>query len=206
MAKTGYDLDGTLLEACSCDILCPCWVGEDPDGGQCYAFNAYHFDRGRIGDTDVSGLNFVRVVQIPGNVLKPKTWRQVVVLDQDATDEQRQALTDAFGGVLGGPLADVAGLIGETVAVELAKIEHDVEGGKGTLRIGDLVDSVMEPYRGPDESVTTLRDSLFSTVPGSPAWVGKASKHVVNLPQHGMVWSYEDRNAIQADFKVAYAG
>ena len=206
MAKNGYDLDGTLLEACSCGILCPCWVGEDPDGGECYAFNAYHFDRGTVGDVDVSGLNFVRIVQIPGNVLTPKSWRQVVVLDQDATQEQRDALTAAFGGELGGPLADVAGLIGETVAVELAKVEHDVDNGKGTLRIGDFVDSEMEPYRGPEDKVTTLRDSLFSTVPGSPAWVGKASRHVVNMPQHGMVWEYEGRNAIQADFKVSHAG
>ena len=29
-----YDLQGTLLEACWCGILCPCWVGEDPDGGR----------------------------------------------------------------------------------------------------------------------------------------------------------------------------
>ena len=28
-----YDLKGTLLEACSCGVLCPCWIGEDPDGG-----------------------------------------------------------------------------------------------------------------------------------------------------------------------------
>ena len=181
-------------------------MGEDPDGGECYAFNASGFNPGRVGDVDVSGLNFVRVVQIPGNVLTPKSWRQVVVVDQDATDDQRNALIAAFGGELGGPLADVAGLIGETVAVEHAKIEHDVDGGKGTLRIGDFVDSEMEPYREPETKVTTLRDSLFSTVPGSPAWVGKASKHIVNMPQHGMVWEYEGRNAIQADFKVSHTG
>lgn len=28
-----YELDGDLLEVCTCKILCPCWVGEDPDGG-----------------------------------------------------------------------------------------------------------------------------------------------------------------------------
>ena len=28
-----YELEGTLLEACSCGVLCPCWIGEDPDGG-----------------------------------------------------------------------------------------------------------------------------------------------------------------------------
>ena len=61
-----YDLDGTLLEACSCGILCPCWVGEDPDHGTCEAFNAYHFDRGEIRGIDVSGLSFVTVHRIPG--------------------------------------------------------------------------------------------------------------------------------------------
>ena len=49
----------------------------------------------------------------------------------------------------------------------------------------------MEPYRSPLGDVTTLRDSIFSTVPGSPAWVSKATRHRVNLPQYGMSWEYE---------------
>src|SRR5438477_2582025 len=90
-----YDLQGTLLEACSCGILCPCWVGEDPDLGACYAFNAYHIDSGYIGDVNCSGLNFVRIVDIPGNVLTPKSWRQVVFMDASASDEQRDSLVRA---------------------------------------------------------------------------------------------------------------
>ena len=76
--KVVYELEGTLLEACSCGVLCPCWIGEDPDGGTCNAFNAYHFDHGTIRGVDVSGLNFVRVVHIPGNVLTPASWKQIV--------------------------------------------------------------------------------------------------------------------------------
>lgn len=47
LAGTGvvYDLTGTLLEACSCGVLCPCWIGEDPDQGTCDAVNAYNFLR-----------------------------------------------------------------------------------------------------------------------------------------------------------------
>ena len=26
-----YKLEGSLLEVCNCDVLCPCWVGMDPD-------------------------------------------------------------------------------------------------------------------------------------------------------------------------------
>ena len=152
----------------------PCWIGEDPDGGTCDAFNAYHFDRGTIRGIDVSGLNYVRVVHIPGNVLTPASWQQVVFVDEQASEEQRQAILDAYDGKLGGPLADLAGLIGETLGVELATITHEVHQGKGRLTIGDVVHSEMHPYAGPDGSTTTLRDSLFSTVPGSPAYVAVA--------------------------------
>jgi hypothetical protein len=205
-ATTGYRLEGTLLEACSCGVLCPCWIGVDPDGGTCDAFNAYHFDSGTIGGVDVSGLNFVRVVQIPGNVLTPGSWKQVVFIDERASDEQFQAILDAYDGKLGGPLSDLASLIGETLAVERVAITHEVSDGNGTLKIGDIVDAEMHPYRGPDGSTTTLRDSLFSTVPGSPAYVAIADRHSVELPEHGMQWQLEGRNAIQADYRIEYAG
>jgi len=26
-----YNLKGRLLEVCNCRVLCPCWIGEDPD-------------------------------------------------------------------------------------------------------------------------------------------------------------------------------
>jgi hypothetical protein len=205
MTGTGYELHGTLLEACSCGVLCPCWIGEDPDQGSCDAFNAYHFDRGTIGGIDVSDLSFVRVVHIPGNVLAPGSWQQVEFIDERATAAQRQAILDAYDGKMGGPLADLAGLIGETVAVRDAPISHEVTDGKGVLRIGDAVSATMHPYTGPDGTITTLRDSLFSTVPGSPAYVAVADSHEVNLPEHGMVWSFHGRNAIQADYHIRYS-
>jgi hypothetical protein len=199
-----YVLKGSLLEACSCGVLCPCWIGEDPDGGECFAFNAYHFDSGKIRDVDVSGLNIVNIVHIPGNVLAPGSWRVVMLIDDHASDDQMNAILDAYQGRLGGPLADLSGLIGEVVAVKRAPMRHDLAGGKGTLTIDGVLEAEMEPYRAADGTVTTLRDSVFSTVPGSPAYVSKASKHRVNLPEHGMVWEYTGRNAIQAEYLMEY--
>src|SRR6266545_407416 len=143
MTETGvvYDLKGTLLEACSCGVLCPCWVGEDPDLGYCEAFIAYHFDAGTVRGVDVSGLSFVTVNLIPGNVLIPASWKIVIFVDERATDEQFQALVDAYSGKLGGPLADLAGLIGEVLGVRRAPIDHEIRGGAGSLRIGDVVSS-----------------------------------------------------------------
>jgi hypothetical protein len=200
-----YQLEGSLLEACSCEVLCPCWIGEDPDRGTCESFIAYHFDRGTIAGVDVSGLSFVSVNHIPGNVLAGN-WRMVWFISDEASDEQFNAIRDAFAGKLGGPLADLAGLIGEILDVKRAPIVHEIRQGSGVLRIGDVVSGEMRPYTASDGStITTLRDSIFSTVPGSPAYVAKADHVRAELPEYGFVWSYEGSNAIQSDWKLVHA-
>jgi hypothetical protein len=205
-ASSGYQFQGTLLEACNCDVLCPCWIGEDPDNGSCKSVVAYHFDAGRIRGIDVSGLTVANVVFIPGNVLAGN-WKQLIFVDDRANDEQAQAIFDAFSGKLGGPLADLAQLIGERLGVVRAPISHEIVEGRGTLRVGDgVVHAEMEPYRGPDGSVTTLHNSIFSTVPGSPAWVGKARRFAVDIPEHGWTYEFEGRNAIQSDWVIDYRG
>jgi hypothetical protein len=60
-----YSLEGTLLEVCSCNVLCPCWIGEDPDGGECDSVVAYHIDSGQITGLDVSGRSAVMSTTSP---------------------------------------------------------------------------------------------------------------------------------------------
>jgi hypothetical protein len=200
-----YSLEGTLIEACSCNVNCPCWIGEDPDLGECFAIVAYGIERGQIGELDVSGLNLVLICHIPGNVLAGN-WQIVALVDDRGTQEQRDALLSAFTGKLGGPLGDLwTALIGEVKGVEFVPISHEVAGGSGALRIPGVVETEMEPYRGPDGSITTLQNSVFSTVPGSAAWIAKASINRVDLPQYGMSWEYEGRNAIQSEWKIEHA-
>jgi hypothetical protein len=200
-----YSLEGTLIEACSCNVNCPCWIGEDPDLGECFAIVAYGIEHGQIEGIDVSGLNLVLVCHIPGNVLAGN-WQIVALVDERGSQEQRDALLGAFTGKLGGPLGDLwTALIGEVKGVEFVPISHQVVGGSGSLQVPELVETDMEPYRGPDGSLTTLQNSVFSTVPGSPAWIAKAGVNRVSLPQYGMSWEYEGRNAIQSAWKMEHA-
>ena len=177
-----YNLEGSLLEVCTCKVICPCWVGEDPDGGACDGIVGYHVDRGTVDGVDVSGRSFVLLAHIPGNVLKGN-WRAVVYVDDKATSQQKEALLNAFTGKLGGPLADQAQLIGEVVAVESVPIDFKVEKGKGTLKVGAASRRRSSPYAGRDR-FTTLNDSIFSNIPGSPAYVSKAPVYQANVPEH----------------------
>lgn len=196
-----YALEGTILEACSCNILCPCWVGEDPDNGTCDAILAYHIDRGEIRGADVSGLTWALVGHIPGNILEGN-FTNVFFVNEEATPEQLQALTDAFRGRLGGALADLAALTGTDLGVYQVPIDYRIVDGEGTLTInGGNVRAVMKPYKSAYDVTTTLRDSIFSSIPGSPAWVGKAAELEVSLPAHGLEWSLRGTNAIQGQFR-----
>jgi len=197
--KKTYVLDGFLLEACSCMAPCPCWIGDDPDGGSCDSFLAHHINQGQIKGVDVSNLTVVQVVQIPGNVLAGN-WRAVFYVDDKATPEQQQAILDAWTGKIEGPLAGLAALIGERVAIIPAPIQYDVQGGKGTIRVGEILDAEMAPYTDANGKPTTIHETVFSTIPGSPAYVAKASRHFVNIPEHGMTWAFSGRNAIQGHF------
>ena len=195
-----YTLEGSILEVCDCNVLCPCWIGEDPDNGTCDSIIAYHIDRGTINGIDVSGLTMAMLAHIPGNVLDGN-FRAVAYLDDKASQTQIDALLAAFGGRLVGPLEDMAKLVGETVAVVSTTIEFHVEEGRGTLKIGDEAEAVMEPYRGRNGEITTLNGSIFSTIPGSPAYVSKASRYRVKSAPLGLDIDLEGHNAIQGSFR-----
>ena len=96
---------------------------------------------------------------------------------------------------------DLNNLIGEDIAIHVSPIQFDIKGGEGTISVGDKLRATMAPYRSAYGALTTLRDSIFSTIAGSPAYVAKASEHVVNIPEHGMVWTFKDLNAIQGEFR-----
>ena len=85
-------------------------------------------------------------------------------------------------------------------AFKRAPIRFEVKEGKGTLRVGSIVEAEMEPYRSPSGEPTRLVDSIFSTIPGSPAYVAKASRYKMAQPALGMNLELSGHNAIQGSF------
>lgn len=198
-----YDVEGDLLEVCDCGILCPCWVGEDADNGTCEAIVAYRVAKGTINGLGVGGLNLAIMVHIPGNILQGN-WKVAVFVDERATKEQEEALLSVWTGKLGGPVADFAKLIGEVVSVQRAPITFDVVEGQGTLKVAGYADAAMAPFRGPGDLVTTLQNSVFSTIPGSPAYLSKASHYRRNTSSLGLAdVDLKNHNAVQGTFRFA---
>ena len=193
-----YKVEGRLLEVCTCNVLCPCWVGEDPDGGTCDGTLAWRIDQGQVEGVDVAGHTIAILGHIPGNILKGN-WKIRVYVDDGASQEQKDALIRVWTGELGGPIAELAKLVGEVVSVEQVPITFEVKGADGILKIGKAVDAGLRPFEGATGKATALHDSIFTTIPGSPAYVGKASHYNVDAP--GFSIQLEGHNAVSGQFR-----
>jgi len=194
-----YHLEGRLLEVCNCRVLCPCWIGEDPDFGTCDTIVAWHFDKGMVNGVDVAGATIALIAHIPGNILQGN-WRAAVYLSDTTSPAQEQAILDGYTGKLGGPVAELVKLVGEIVSVERAPITFDVNGGLGTLKVGSAGYAELVPYTSASGATTTLADTVFSTVPGAPVFVGKAPSYRSKNAKLGIDVDLKGHNALQSTF------
>jgi hypothetical protein len=198
----GYDIEGRMAEVCTCKTYCPCWAGKDPDGGACDFSWVFHVDRGQVAGVEVAGLNMAFIGHLPGNPLAGNV-RLLVIVDDSATEQQQEALLGAFTGQQGGPLADLAGLVGEVVAVERAPVDFDVAKGTGTFRAGGRFEAEVQGHQSPTGNPTMLVDTALSPVLGSPAYSGDAIRFQVTAAEHG--YDFPGRSAMQTEFHYAVA-
>ncbi len=194
-----YHLAGRLLEVCNCRVLCPCWIGEDPDFGTCDTIIAWHFDEGKIGNVDVSGHTIALIAHVPGNILEGN-WRAAVYIDDKVSPEQEAAILEVYTGKLGGPVGELVKLVGEVVSVEKVPIKFEVHGGSGTIKIGDAGYAELEPFKNATGATTTLTDTVFSTVPGAPVFVGKSPAYRAKNAKLGIDVNLKGHNALQSTF------
>ena len=129
-----YQLTGLFYEACDCYTICPCWLGDDPDDGECTGVFAWDIEQGTIDGVDVSGLRAVSVSHHSG-LREEAKQRVVIFVDDRATRQQTDAIAAAFSGRLGGPLQELADILGELLAVERAPIVLRREGRLTTLTV-----------------------------------------------------------------------
>jgi hypothetical protein len=140
-----WKLEGTYFETCSCNVVCPCVaslaLGADYD--RCRVTLVFNVVDGDVEGTDVSGLVVAAVADTP-QVMTEGNWRLGVFIDAAASDEQAAKLGAVFSGQLGGPMAGLVPLIGESLGVERVPIEVQEDGLRHSVTIGEAIDFEIE--------------------------------------------------------------
>jgi len=140
-----WHLQGSYVETCSCDLICPC--NATFDHGATYDFCrvtlVFDIKEGDVDGVDIGGTKVAAIADTP-KVMTDGNWKLGVFIDENATDEQMEKLVAVFGGQLGGPMAALGPLIGEMLGVERAPITIEHDGVRHAVRVGDVIDFEIE--------------------------------------------------------------
>jgi hypothetical protein len=177
-----WNLKGSYVETCSCELMCPCNLSFDHGATYdfCRVTLAFNIREGEIEGTDVGGRKVVAIADTP-KVMTEGNWKLGVFIDDEATDEQADKLVQVFGGQLGGPMGALAPLVGEMRGVERARIDIEDDGLRHSVRVGDAIDFEIQdivPF-GVENGRPVRFDGMFHPV-GSDLTMAEAQRSRIN--------------------------
>lgn len=182
-----WQLEGTYIENCTCDVVCPCGASgfsAPADTERCNAVLAWHIESGEVDGTDVSDRSVVLVLDAPRQ-MSDGNWRVGMFMDERANTEQADKLGAIFSGQMGGPLANVVPLISENLGMEAASIEHVDDGRRHRVKVGDAIEveieDVVSPFDpdGPPPKLTETKHPANSEL--TPARTLSARVHGLGI-------------------------
>jgi hypothetical protein len=164
--KSAWSVKGLFMEACNCEAMCPCVVGNAPTAGMCTVLLGYHIESGRKGDVTLDGLNVVRMNFSPSHMAKGN-WRGAFYIDERANPAQREALSAIFSFKPGGAFEAQAGMVAEVLGVKFVPITFESKGRQWKMAIagiGDVDIAAIEGRDGKEIRVENLRPYGFPIV------------------------------------------
>jgi hypothetical protein len=148
-------LRGTQFANCNCDWGCPCQFNSATTHGHCEAIEAGHIEEGEYDGTRLDGLNYVMLVQWPGEIADGN-GREQFIIDERADHAQREALGKIMRGESTAPGATHFYVFNSTMSEELdpiyapIDIEIDVEGRTARVEIKGIGTSHATPIVDPN--------------------------------------------------------
>ncbi|HET6963959.1 MAG TPA: DUF1326 domain-containing protein [Acidimicrobiales bacterium] len=177
-----WNLKGSYVETCSCELMCPCNLSFDHGAtyDYCRVTLVFNIREGEVEGTSIAGRKVAMIADTP-KVMTEGNWRVGVFVDDQATDEQFDKLGQVFSGQLGGPMGALAPLVGEMLGVERAAIEVQDDGLRHSVRVADAIDFEIEdivPF-GVDTGQPIRFSGMFHPV-GSDLTMAEAKRSRIN--------------------------
>jgi hypothetical protein len=174
-----YHLAGRSTEFCSCDAPCPCAFGQEPTGGTCEGIFCFEIEEGDLDGVSLAGTKAALLSTFDG-AWTGGNFTAALVLDENATEQQREALEKIYTGQLGGDAAGLAQLIGDMKGVFTAPFEYSASDGEISFSAGDMAAGAGATLKNVDGSAEIQVQNAHYPLPQVTA--GKATQVQVKVP------------------------
>jgi hypothetical protein len=154
MAFVEWVMQGTQVSHCNCNIGCPCQFNALPSHGHCRAYVFMQIDKGHYGKVKLDGVRWGGMFQWPGPIHEGNGTAMVVV-DQSATPEQKEAIEKVASGQDTEPGSLITQVFSTTLTkvlpTQVKPIDLKIDMGKRTARVkvAGLVEGNVESIKNP---------------------------------------------------------
>lgn len=196
-----WHLAGEYLENCNCDVLCPCITSSlqgPADEERCHVPLAVQVREGAFDGVPLNGLAFVLVIDSP-QVMSEGGWRVAVYIDEQADDEQRQALGAILAGDHGGPPELLAGLTAEQLGVKFVPITFESNGRRRRVEVPGVMEFEVEGVTAP-ESEAVMEITNVSHPMGSNLAIATSVRGGYDDPDYGLRFDNTGKNGHYREF------
>src|SRR5689334_11091685 len=141
-----YQIAGDYFETCSCDYLCPCIpanLAGKPTKGWCNFAMVFQIQQGNLDRVKLDGLSFAAVGHTP-EIMGKGNWSVGLIIDDRASDPQKQAIINIASGQAGGPPAILTTVIGKFLGVESRPIQITKNGLRRSVSIPKVLQESCE--------------------------------------------------------------
>jgi hypothetical protein len=149
--KTHWRIAGESLGSCMCDWGCPCQFNALPTHGRCEGFGGWQIREGYFGTTRLDGVRFAWLLSWPGPLHEGKGTLQLI-LDEQATEDQRAAVRAIVSGTQGGTLFEIFAAICPTQLEPIVApltFQTDRERRRGRMSVPGLAEVRIAPIKNP---------------------------------------------------------
>jgi len=156
---------GLIFENCSCALVCPGHMhfSQNCTHERCKGYWALRIDDGRFGEVSLAGTRAVVAFDTPQRMIDGG-WLQTIIIDDRASDAQRQALDRILMGRAGGPWEKLATFVGVRQPTEFRAIDIDDDGAVKRASIVERLKTIVTQIRGRDRSKPVLFENIFNQI------------------------------------------
>ena len=168
--EADWHFNGTVIEACSCKMFCPCYFNTSPAAQDKHSehgtthfckFNmAYKVNKGHHGDTDLSGVKFWIAGDLGDSWEDGTTEWAIVTFAPGTTDAQKAGVATALGHIF--PVQ-----WGSFEVAEDAEIEWAAAGERAEAKLagGENAHIILNAWDGMGGETSVLENVAYFAAP-----------------------------------------
>ena len=167
LPRPPWSAKGLLFENCTCDGVCPGHIhfSNKCSHDRCIGYWAIQIHSGFFGEIDLSGLQCVVAFDSPQKMISGQ-WKEVIIVDKKASQEQLFALESILDGSAGGPWEILDRFVKDRLPTKQLSIEILQEGNFKTLKVDSVMESTITPLTGSNKDVPVTIENMFNQIHG----------------------------------------